>query len=39
LTVEPASAVPEMAGELLLAGPAGVDTRLDGFAGAVESST
>jgi hypothetical protein len=39
LTVDPASAVPEIAGELLLAGPAGVAVRPEGFAGAVESST
>ena len=39
MTVEPASAVPLIAGELLFAGPAGVTARPDGFAGAVESST
>jgi hypothetical protein len=39
LTVEPTSAVPEIAGELLLAGPAGVAVSPDGFAGTVESST
>jgi hypothetical protein len=39
LTVEPASAVPEIAGELSFAGPAGVEARLLGSAGAVESST
>ena len=39
MTVEPASAVPEMAGELLFAGPAGVAAREAGRAGAVESST
>ena len=39
LTVEPASAVPVIAGELLLAGPAGVAVRPEGLAGAVESST
>lgn len=39
MTVEPASAVPEIAGELLLAGPAGVAVSPDGFAGTVESST
>jgi hypothetical protein len=39
LTVEPASAVPEMAGELLFAGPTGVETSEAGSAGAVESST
>ena len=39
LTVEPASAVPEIAGELLFAGPTGEEVSPDGFAGAVESST
>ena len=39
MTVEPASAVPLIAGELLFAGPVGVTARPDGFAGAVESST
>ena len=31
--------MPEIAGELLLAGPAGVEASPEGFAGAVESST
>ena len=39
LTVDPASAVPEIAGELSFAGPAGVEARPEAFAGAVESST
>jgi hypothetical protein len=39
LTVEPASAVPEIAGELSFAGEAGLDARPLGSAGAVESST
>ena len=39
MTVEPASAVPEIAGELLFAGPTGEEASPDGFAGAVESST
>jgi hypothetical protein len=39
LTVDPASAVPLIAGELLFAGPAGVDASEAGSAGAVESST
>jgi hypothetical protein len=39
LTVDPASAVPLIAGELSLAGPAGVAASEDGSAGAVESST
>ena len=37
MTVEPASAVPEIAGELLLAGKAGVDARAVGSTGAVVS--
>jgi hypothetical protein len=39
LTVDPASAVPEIDGELLFAGPAGVAASEAGSAGAVESST
>ena len=39
LTVDPASAEPLIAGELLFAGPAGVLERPVGAAGAVESST
>jgi len=39
LTVEPASAVPEIAGELLFAGEAGEEPSDEGSAGAVESST
>jgi hypothetical protein len=39
LTVEPASAVPEMAGALLFAGPTGLEASEVGSAGAVESST
>src|SRR4029078_475005 len=38
LTVEPASAVPLIAGALLLAGPAGVAVRPEGLTGAVEPS-
>jgi hypothetical protein len=39
LTVEPASAVPEIAGELLFAGETGLEASEVGSAGAVESST
>ena len=39
MTVEPASAVPEIAGELLFAGPTGLAASDVGSAGAVESST
>ena len=39
MTVEPASAVPEIAGELLFAGEAGVEASEAGMPGAVESST
>jgi hypothetical protein len=39
LTVDPASAEPEIFGELSFAGPAGVEAREAGSAGAVESST
>ena len=39
MTVEPASAVPEIEGELLFAGPTGVEASEAGRAGAVESST
>ena len=39
LTVDPASAEPEILGELSFAGPAGVEASDAGAAGAVESST
>jgi hypothetical protein len=39
LIIDPASAVPEIAGALSFAGLAGVDARDVGSAGAVESST
>jgi hypothetical protein len=39
LTVDPASATPLIAGELLFAGEAGFDASEAGRAGAVESST
>ena len=39
MTVEPASALPEISGALSFAGPAGLDARELGSAGAVESST
>ena len=39
MTVDPASAVPEIAGELLFAGPTGVEASEVVRAGAVESST
>jgi hypothetical protein len=39
LTVEPASAVPEILGLLSFAGPTGVDVSEAGCAGAAESST
>ena len=39
MTVEPASAVPEIAGELLFAGDAGLEASDVGSPGAVESST
>ena len=39
MTVEPASAVPEIAGELLFAGDTGLEASEVGSTGAVESST
>jgi hypothetical protein len=39
LTVEPASATPEILGELSFAGETGVEPSEAGWAGAVESST
>ena len=39
LTVEPASALPQIMGALSLAGEAGVEPSDEGAAGAVESST
>jgi hypothetical protein len=39
LTVEPASAVPQISGLLSFAGEAGVEPSAEGAAGAVESST
>ena len=39
MTLEPASAVPEILGELSLAGEAGVESSEEGAAGALESST